>query len=186
MLYDRVGELGGQVTRYTTNGTAALTETKTIQKEWARYDPGVEMIVAGYDENGKVLMYVIQNPHGNGSWVEPYAFPGNATIGSGSYNADFWLDYRQQHLGMSAKRSVYHAYEASRMASKSPTVNEDIEMLLAMPDAIIYASSKEPPTDDALLVIAKLESLFKKRGPRHTKDLDIFMPSVSQTTAAQP
>jgi hypothetical protein len=158
-------------TKYTLDDKTLIAPQRKIQREWERYNPNVAMIVGAFEDSGQSLLYVIQFPQGEGAWVEPYGFPGTATIGTGGYNADLWLDYRQQHLGLSVKQSIYHAYEASRMASKSPTVNEDIEMLVATREGCVYTSKKEPEVAGFPLSLKTLAEIFNERKARGTDDL---------------
>jgi hypothetical protein len=174
--------------QYQLSEQSCLVPGEKLQEEWAKYDPGAAMIVGTFDNTGQALMYVIQNPGVLGaSWVEPFLFPGHATIGLGGYNANFWLNYRKQHLSLSIRQSIYHAYEASRMASKAPTVNDELEIMIATKDAIIHTATgfASPPVDFPLS-FETLKDLFKEKGPQNTDDLEAFAkPSVSQTSAGQ-
>lgn len=164
--------------RYAMDEQTMLATPEKIQEEWAVYDSQAAMIVGAFDQHGQALQYIIMNPNhrgGSGSWVEPTMFPGNAAIGVGAYNADFWLNYRCQNLGFSIRQSIYHAYEASKMASKAPTVNEECEIMVATKDTVTHHSTTFPvPPLDFPLSLATLAALFKERGPQNTEDLAIF------------
>lgn len=147
-----------------------LVSQQEMQAEWSTYTPGVAMIVGTFDENGQAHMYCVQPPErDNRGWVESYAFPGHTAIGTGCYNATFWLNYRGQNLGLGVKRSLYHLYEAGKMASRTPTVSNDgLEILLAMyPDSVSINSTIRPKKPFPF-EFDVLEKLFEQYGPQNT------------------
>jgi hypothetical protein len=171
--------------KYALNEQFLLAQPDKIQEEWANYDPGAALIVGMFDDIGQALLYLIQHPGQYGSsWVEPESFPGHAVIGSGGYNASFWLNYRRQHLGLSLRQSAYHAYEASKMASKAPTVNDDIEIMVATKREVFHTSSKHPPKPGSPITLEQLSNLFLEYGPRSTGVLE-FPKQSTQTSAGQ-
>lgn len=146
-----------------------------IQQEWARYDSRVAMIVAAFDAAGQALQYVILSPGDDGgSWVQPVAYPGYTSIGSGCYNANFWLNYRHQHLSLSIRQSIYHAYEASRMAATAPTVNDELEIMVATKEGFMHTCTTFPEPPNFPLSFDTLSALFRERGPQGTSDLELF------------
>lgn len=175
--------------KYTVNDKELMASPEVIQQEWENYDSRAAMIVGGFDERGQALQYVIMNPHHHGgkSWVEPTMFPGCTAIGLGAYNATFWLNYRHQHLAMSIRQSVYHAYEASRMAASAPTVNDELEIVVATKDGFLYtASTAAKPAADFPLTLERLRELFQQKGPQSTDDLTAFAKqSTLQTSPGQ-
>jgi hypothetical protein len=140
-----------------------------MTEEWRKYNMGAEMVVGTFDSEGKALLYLIQQ------WevghVHPFAFPGHVSIGSGAVNAEFWLRYRRQVLGMSVRQSIYHAFEAKKMAAKSPTVNESIEILIASHVGSHIVSTDNPWTNGCVTSIGELEEMFRVHGPQSTDGL---------------
>lgn len=114
-------------------GTIPESSVEEMQRCWRDYHPGVEMLFAVFNDTGQVILYEVNgapDPNQPG-FVKVRAFPGHWSIGTGAYNASMWLNYRKQHLGMSVERSALHAFEAGRFAGSAPTVNDEIEVLIA-------------------------------------------------------
>jgi hypothetical protein len=93
-----------------------------ILADWQNYDHGTHLLVGTFDDDGHALLYFIgkqydQNDAEAPGLVHLREYPGHATIGAGAYNAQFWLNWRQQASGQNIRQSAYHAYEASMMAS---------------------------------------------------------------------
>jgi hypothetical protein len=143
-----------------------------VQQAWREYQIGVEMLFGVFNDNGSVVIYEIYGQH-SGGFVEIKVFPGHWSVGTGAYNASMWLNYRKQHLGMSIEKSALHAFEAGRFAGGAPTVNSDIEVLIATKDSHFHMGKKRvigspgvPP-----ITLSELENMADKYGPRSTDDL---------------
>jgi len=149
------------------------TPTDKIMEDWEKYNPGVELIIGTFDVDAKALLYQIglfydANGVRDGGWVHPIAYPGFAMFGSGAYNASMWLNYRRQRLGLNIVQSALHAYEASRMAASAPTVNDDIEIVVALKDRFFYMSRETPTPSGSPISITQLQTLARRHGPRST------------------
>jgi hypothetical protein len=155
------------------DGVLTGSEEKILEA-WERYDPGVEMIVGTFDSAGMALLYKISFEYGadgkRAGWVSMYEYPGTASIGTGSYNAMVWLNYRRQHLSLNIKQSAYHTFEAMKMASSAPTVNENVEMLIATVEESSHFS-KDSDLSAQQISLSELMKLTKRYGPRDTDAL---------------
>jgi hypothetical protein len=127
------------------------------------------------------LLYYVGQYSDVPGWVHPCEFPGFATIGSGATNANFWLNFRQQQLGLNPRQSAYHAYEAKVMASKAPTVNRNLELVIAFADRHYLLTEENTAMDGCPISMPEMNSMFKKYGPQETNDLGHIKPSVSGT-----
>ena len=157
-----------------------MAPQEKLLEEWGNYDHGAQMIVCIFDQQGQALSYLISHPRwfGTQGWVTPWMFPGHLSIGTGGANASFWFNFRGQNLGMNIKQSCYHTYEASRMAYKAPTVNDDIEILIATAGDCYYTSKPLGLMEKPLMSVDELSELFKKYGPQETRD-DFGFPRPS-------
>jgi hypothetical protein len=154
---------------------------KTLE-EWRKFHLNVQLIVGTFDNVGQAYLYIVGQFEGTTKVVHLSEFPGYAAIGTGADNAHFWLNYRQQMLGLGLKRSAYHAYEAKRMAAKSPTVNDAIEIVVVSSSGKSFHLQEDNPKIEGCLVsLPELESMFKKYGPQETNELGHIKPSVSGT-----
>jgi hypothetical protein len=164
------------------DGFLAVDPAK-IGEAWEHYDPGVEMIVGTFDSAGQALLYKISPEYGpdgrRAGWVNTYEFPGTASIGSGAYNAMVWLNYRHQNLSLNIKQSAYHAFEATGMASSAPTVNDNIEMLIATAESSHHFSAMSDLSVHQVS-LAELRRMTKKYGPRKTDDLGFSSGRATQ------
>jgi hypothetical protein len=148
-----------------------------VMEDWQQYDVGLWMIVGTFHDCGTALLYQVgQFWDASGQSVMPglvhsYAYPGYATIGTGGVNANFWLNFRQQHLGLNPRQSAYHAYEAKVMAAKAPTVNDNLEMVVAFADRHFVLTAEKPEVDDCPISLTELKSMFNKYGPQDTNEL---------------
>ncbi len=130
------------VPKYMVAGTQIpIQEHTNIMTDWQRYDAGGHLLVGVFDDEGKALLYLLQKCPDEPSTVHTCAYPGHYSIGTGSYNANMWLNYRGQTLALNQKRSTLHAYEASLMAASAPTVNQNIEVLMATKEKSYYFSA---------------------------------------------
>lgn len=165
------------------------SDQEKILEEWQNYDVGLQMLVGTFDDTGQALLYFIGKQYISDHEEAPgmvhlREFPGHATIGTGSYNATFWLNYRQQTLGRSIKQSAYQAYEAKAMAAKSPTVNSDIEIIVATAEKSWYLSKEKPEAEGCGVSLLELQQMFKKYGPQNTDEIGHKPnPSVSRKSA---
>jgi hypothetical protein len=150
-------------------GVVQLATTEQVREEWEKFQLNIHMLMATFDHQGQAHLYLIGQFEGANKVVYLYEFPGYAAIGTGADNAHFWLNYRGQYLGRALKQSVYHAYEAKRMAAKAPTVNESIEIAIVLPGAKSFHLTDETPEIEGCPVsLPELESMFTKYGPRTT------------------
>jgi len=99
------------LTKYSLSEGTMLVPQILLLTNGKRYNSHVAMIVGTFDENGQALLYVIKYPYYGGGWVDLASFPGYSCIGAGDVNANFWLNYRKQNLGLSIRQSIYHTYE---------------------------------------------------------------------------
>jgi hypothetical protein len=162
-----------------------ISDAKVIE-EWQRFSLNFHMVLATFDFTGQALLYVIgqfldQNGGLLAKTVHLSEFPGCRAIGTGGDNADFWLHYRRQSLSLSVKQSIYHAYEAKRMAARAPTVNDNIEIAIVLPNEKHYHLTEDKPIIEGCPVsLPELERMFKKYGPQETlKDLGHQLPKPS-------
>ena len=167
-------------------GTKSLEEATHVQEEWRLFWVDLHMIVGTFDYTGQAHLYTVgQYDDGTGAPASKIVtlreFPGFATIGSGGPNADFWLKFRGQSLSMTVRQSAYHAYEAKRMAAKSPTVNDSVDI------AVIEAGGKaahltieRQEVKGCAVSLPELEALYKQFGPQKTDGLGFPKKSASQ------
>jgi len=135
---------------------------ESMMQDFQQYDIGASMLVGTFDDQGQSFLYYIGPLYGVSGFVHLFEFPGHYAIGTGAYNAEMWLNYRQQVLGLSVKQSAYHAYEAKRMAARAPTVNDDIEILIAVPNQSFHLTRQEPEKSGCPISLTEMEELFKK------------------------
>lgn len=145
---------------------------KELQKAWDKFDIECDLIIGAIDYRGQAILYQVD---GATATMNPIPFPGLAAIGSGAESAKFWLSYRKHILSMSPKRAAYHAYEAKRMADRSPFVNEHIDICIATQGQYWGLTSHRPEDRtriDCPVNLGQLEEWFVKYGPQSTEDLD--------------
>jgi hypothetical protein len=145
-----------------------------IRDECWSFNLGCELIIGTFDVDGRALLYrtsrVAHEEHADSPstlvhvWGE--VVPGFTVVGTGSDPADLWLNYCNHTLSYSDKRSAYHAYEAKRMAEKSPHVNERIEMLMATPHRYDWIHDRGPVSGD--WSIGMFREMFDEFGPKDT------------------
>jgi hypothetical protein len=171
-----------------------LIPPEKLAEEWQRFSLNFQMVLATFDFTGQALLYLIgqfwdQNGHLIPKTVHLSEFPGCRAIGSGGENADFWLHYRRQSLSLSVKQSIYHAYEARRMAARAPTVNDSVEVAIVLPgQKSCHLTEDTRVIDGCPVSLSQLEEMFKKFGPQNTtKDLGHQMskPSIVQKAKSE-
>jgi hypothetical protein len=141
---------------------------RKIQNRWLEFDMGFDLLVAAFDFAGQAHLFHVSYL-GKVSYT---SFPGFAAIGIGSQTM-FWLSHRGQRLGMSIKRSAYHAYEAKLLAEDSPHVNDHIDMLIANKKEYWFCSTHRPEMGKGSPVtLANLREWRETHSPRGTEDLD--------------
>ncbi|HKW96177.1 MAG TPA: hypothetical protein VJN43_00515 [Bryobacteraceae bacterium] len=155
-----------------------------IIREWQDYDVRAELLIGTFDDDGKALLYFVGRYYENSALVHAVAFPGYQAIGTGAVNADGWLNYRHQKLSLNIRQSALHAYEARMMASRAPTVNDTIEMVVATADTGFMLSADNPYPLGCPVSLPELESLSKEYGPRNTKDLGFPKVQASKATSS--
>ena len=153
-------------------GTQVLErEHDQMMASWRRYDPGYQVILGTFDDQGSAILYFVGLLEGQKGRVHLIQFPGHCAIGTGAYNASFWLNYREQNFGMPLRQCALHAYEACLMASSAPTVNSKPDILIANHSEAFCFSKERPPVGESPISFAELESLAKRYGPRSTRSL---------------
>jgi hypothetical protein len=152
-------------------------EQERMIEVWRNYEVPAQLLIGTFDDQGLALLYFLGRLEGLDGLVHLMEFPGYFAIGVGSYNANFWLNYRRQVLGMNVEQSALHAYEASRMASTAPTVNRDIEVLMATAKGGFHFSREVPNPKGSPVSLPWLVSMAKKYGPRNTGPVGFPSPS---------
>lgn len=168
-------------------GQVGAQQHDAMMADFQNYDAGVEMLVGTFELNGQALLYHI-GPMGNTpGFVQLFEFPGFMAIGAGQYNAITWLNHRRQVLGKSVRQSAYHAYEAKRMAESAPTVNKDIEIVIATPKGSFHIMRDLEVTvrgqesiEQCPVSLAELEVLYEKYQAPTTDDLGHPKPVISK------
>jgi hypothetical protein len=164
-------------------GTIFDEQRDNVTAEWQTYRPDLQMLIGTFHQNGMALLYLVNRYEGSHAWVHLCQYPGHMSIGSGAYNADFWLRFRGQHLGLNLRQSAYHAYEAKVMAAKAPTVNTNIDMVLAFADRHYILSDEKPEPEGCPFSLTELVAMYPKYGPQRTHELGhqpTPTPSVSR------
>ena len=156
------------------------SEQKNLVKDWQEYDSNASMLVGIYHRVGVALLFYVGQMEGAQGWVHTMRFPGFCAIGTGSYNANAWLNYRQQQFGMNLRQSAYHAYESRLMAGSAPTVNKNLEILVAMQEKHYFLNAETPEVDGCPISIPELRSLYKKLGPQETNRLGHQTPKADK------
>ena len=162
-------------------GAVLQSQHDKLIEDWQSYDPGLQMIVGTFDDSSMALLYYVGQLYDVPGWVHSCEFPGFATIGSGATNANCWLNFRHQQLGLNPRQSAYHAYEAKVMASKAPTVNRNLELVIGFADRHYLLTEENAAMDGCPISMPEMKSMFKKYGPQETNELGHIKPSVSGT-----
>lgn len=146
-----------------------------LQKEFADYDTGSQVLVGALDDAGMALLYLVGPDYDDSGrkpgWVHLREYPGHWSIGIGAPHADFWLNYRGQHLGLSVRQSAYHAYEAKIMAARAPAVNQSVEMIVAVRGKTYHLTKGKPSAEGCPVSLTELAEMFLKYGPQDTHGL---------------
>jgi hypothetical protein len=144
---------------------------RKIQKRWVEFDTEFDVLVGAFDCRGQAHLFYI----GRKGEVRNVSFPGFCAIGI-SPHAMFWLSHRAQRLGMSLKRSAYHAYEAKLLADDSPHVNDHVDMLIANKDRYWFCSTHPIQGPDLCsgspVSLADLRVWYEEYGPSATDNLE--------------
>ena len=154
-------------------GQVLATHNDAMMTEFQSYDVGAQLLLGTFDDDGRSFLYYIGPLQNQPGLVHLFQFPGYFTIGSGSYNANSWLNYRHQTLGHNIKRSAYHAYEADRMASRAPTVNDDIEMVVATATQCFHLDRRKPAIDGCPVSLTELDAFWDNYKPRETNAIGL-------------
>jgi hypothetical protein len=141
--------------------------------EFQAYDVGAQLLLGIFDDDGQAFLYYIGSLHNQPGLVHLFEFPGYFAIGSGSYNATFWLNNRYQTLGGNIKRSAYHAYEANRMATRAPTVNDNIELVIATASQCFHLHRECPNKDGCPVSLTELDALWESHKARDTSTIGL-------------
>jgi hypothetical protein len=166
-------------------GTVFEGQRENVTAEWQNYHPSLEMLIGTFHQNGMALLYLVNRFEGSHAWVHLCQYPGHMAIGSGAYNAEFWLNFRNQQLGNSPRQSAYHAYEAKRMAAaaQTSTVNTNIDMALAFADRHYILTDEKPEAEGCPFSLTELKAMYPQYGPQSTHELghqSMPKPSVSR------
>lgn len=166
-------------------GKIAPEDHANIIQEFQNYDVGAELMFGTFDENGMALMYYVGRLHGTSALVHPILTPGYQAVGAGYHNAMMWMNYRGQRLNFSMRRSVLHAYEAVKMAGSTPTVNDNIDVVVATARETFALPYDSPPTSNSPLALEDLEKMAKRFGPRRTDSLGFQESKASKAVMSQ-
>lgn len=79
--------------------------------------------------------------------------------------------YRGQNLSLSIRQSAYHAYEAKIMAARAPTVNQTVEMIVALPGKTYHLTKEKPRIEGCPVSLTELQEMFARYGPQDTRGL---------------
>jgi hypothetical protein len=154
-----------------TPGTIFESQRENLTADWQQYNPDLEMLIGTFHETGIALLYRIGRFYGSFAWVHACQYPGHMTIGTGGPNAEFWLNFRNQQLGNNPMQSAYHAFEAKRMAASAPTVNKNIDLVMAFADRHYILSDEKPEVEGCPFSLAELVAMYPKYGPQSTYGL---------------
>jgi hypothetical protein len=158
-------------------GTLFVNDQSKIQEAWKNYYIGADLLLGTFDASGAALLYYIGWFAEAPGLVHFVQFPGHHSIGTGSPNATAWLNFRNHAVNFNVKRSIYHAYEASRMAASAPTVNSQIEITIATKgDSTYLAKDRYYPGKHAIS-FSELDELYRKHGPQSTEGIEFSAAS---------
>jgi hypothetical protein len=143
-------------------------QQENVLHDWRRYDVGVHVLAAAFDERDEAHLYVLARIESLEGWVHRAVFPGFATIGLGAYSANDWLHCRRQTPSRSVRQSAYHAYEARRLTKRTPVVNANLELLLATQNERFHLTAETPELKGCPVSLPELEEMYGKYGPRDT------------------
>lgn len=171
-----------------------IADLELLRKEWQQFQLNIHMLFASFDDTGQAYLYTVGQFYDATGNLNPKTvylseFPGYAVIGSGGDNANSWLNYRRQSLGRSIKQSIYHAYEAKRMAARAPTVNDAVEIaIIPAGGKSFHLSERDPVIDGCPVSLPELESWFEKYGPQSSDALGHpkSKPSAARKSARVP
>ena len=149
-------------------GRIFVDDQASIQAAWKNYYIGADLLLGTFDSAGQALLYYIGRYLDTPGLVHLVQFPGHHSIGTGSQNASAWLNFRSQALNFGVKRSLYHAYEASRMAASAPTVNKEIEITIATNGESSYFAKERFYPGKFSISFTELEDMYRKHGPQNT------------------
>jgi hypothetical protein len=153
-------------------GKIQIQDHNDVVREFQEYNSGADLLVGTFDERGMAVLYDVGKMNdGSSALVRPVLFPGYYAIGTGAWNAQSWLNYRGQRLNFGVKRSALHAYEASQMAAAAPTVNENVDVVIATAKQTFLLGHDLPPPPGTPLTVADLKRMAKRYGPRSTRSL---------------
>jgi len=170
---------------WSTQNRVSEIELREIVAAWQAYELGAEMLIGTFDAQGQALLYHLGRTESAHGFLHLVPIPGHYTIGSGAYNASLWLHRRDQHLGMSVHRSILHAVEASQFASSAPTVNSEIEMVIATKDCMAMRSTRDHSEDHTEFPITAILAEVQELAPKSTKEIS-FRRLDPRTLKDQP
>lgn len=169
-----------------TPGAVFESQHQNIVNDWQQYDSGIAMLVSVFHESGIPLMFFVGPVEGDSGWVHSCQYPGYWAIGAGAQNAISWLNFRKQQLGLRPLQATYHAYEAKIMAEMAPTVNRNIEMVVAFSDREYVLRADRPEIEGCPVSFSELKKLYKEYGPQDTNALGHSpMRSVSRKSGPE-
>lgn len=153
--------------------------------DFRNYYTGAEIIIGSFHDNGMAMLYHLGSVEGTAGLVHPILFPGYVAIGAGSYNANFWLGYRRQRMSLNIDQSLLHAFEATMMASRAPSVNENTDICVVTKDQQHLFTNDIKPSRACPYSLELLRQQAEMYGPRSTEDLGFPKPSTPQTSGGQ-
>jgi hypothetical protein len=152
-------------------GQVLESQRQNIVNDWQQYDSGISLLVSVFHHSGIAFLFLVGPIEGANGWVHSCQFPGYWAIGSGAQNAISWLNFRGHQFGVSPRQSAYHACEAKIMASMAPTVNKNLEMIVAFANRHYILTSDKPEVEGCPVSLSELKTLYKKFGPQDTNEL---------------
>jgi hypothetical protein len=159
-----------------TNGAIFEGDHPNIVRDWQEYDTGLQLLVGTFHPSGMALLYYVGRCADTFQQVFPIQFPGHWSIGTGSYNANSWLNFRKQQLGLHPVQSAYHTYEAKLMANSAPTVNANLEAVVAFADRHYLLTQEKQEEEGCPVSLSEMKSLYKRLGPQNTNELGYKIP----------
>jgi hypothetical protein len=124
-------ELLISLNQFHTDKTLSLHVRRAAQKIIKSTVPEAALIVVGFEGTGGVALSFLRNED-----VLETTTPGFHLIGSGSMLAQCWLNFRKQHVHMSAARSYWHLREAMLFSALDPHVSTDSTCIALRPGGV--------------------------------------------------
>lgn len=151
--------------KFRTEGKQLLPETlyADIEDKLARHELEIELLVAGFDNNGVGHIFCIDSKVKRGIPQRGDVL-GFCAIGGGSVGATYMLYYRKCCPQMKIREALYYAIEAKYFGEYAGSVG-------LKTDAWVWRSGEQPiPLDDESTIEKKfMEGLCEQLAPRELK-----------------